>query len=373
MKSLRVGFAPASASFVDHSGLPPADNEPWPPVIIRKEEIDAEIERLASLPKPADGRRTSLVAHSRALGSAPGLAPGIQVALSVLRPGESTEPFRHNATDVSFCIRGRGHAIVAGRRSDFQQYDVWNTPSFVPHWRVNDSDDLQACLVYSNAALLKYMQVYVAEANPPLADVPAKEESGAAADPRRTSPYGVFQIGDDGAMLMPYERLIYPPALVSAPLFWPWERVRAELRKLQDLGQEYIGRRLYLLYNPVTGRTNGTTPNFFATITIRPPGIVDRPHRHVSAAINYYFHGTGRSSVGGNVYEWKAGDLMLSAPGWTVHNHAAHDDYVYELTIQDQPLNLTMESLLWQENMKQPPALLGTQVGFRTNRRTLEP
>ena len=43
----------------------------------------------------------------------------------------------------------------------------------------------------------------------------------------------------------------------------------------------------------MTGRTNGTTPNFFATITIRPPGIVDKPHRHVSAAMNYIFGGQG--------------------------------------------------------------------------------
>jgi len=61
---------------------------------------------------------------------------------------------------------------------------------------------------------------------------------------------------------------------------------------------------------------------------------------------------------------------MLSAPGWAVHNHASYDDYVYELTVQDQPLNIQMESLLWQENLKAAPALLGTEVGFDTNRKT---
>ena len=96
--------------------------------------------------------------------------------------------------------------------------------------------------------------------------------------------------------------------------------------------------------------------------------IVDRPHRHTSAAINYYFHGTGRSTVGGEVLEWKAGDLMLSAPGWAVHNHASYDDFVYELTVQDQPLNIAMESLLWQESLKLPLAVLGVQEGFGTNR-----
>jgi gentisate 1,2-dioxygenase len=105
-------------------------------------------------------------------------------------------------------------------------------------------------------------------------------------------------------------------------------------------------------------------------MTIRPPGIVDRPHRHSSAAINYYFHGTGRSTVEGKVLHWKAGDLMLSAPGWAVHNHASDDgDYVHELTVQDQPLNIAMESLLWQESLKLPMAVLGQQEGFGTNKK----
>ena len=59
---------------------------------------------------------------------------------------------------------------------------------------------------------------------------------------------------------------------------------------------------------------------------------------------------------------------LLSAPGWAVHNHASYDDYVYELTVQDQPLNIYMESLLWQENLQQPAALLGAQPGFDTSR-----
>jgi len=74
--------------------------------------------------------------------------------------------------------------------------------------------------------------------------------------------------------------------------------------------------------------------------------------------------------VAGNVYEWKAGDLMLSAPGWAVHNHASYDDYVYELTIQNQPLTIATEALLWQENLKEAPALLGAQMGFDTNRKS---
>ena len=228
-------------------------------------------------------------------------------------------------------------------------------------------------LTYSNAALLEKMKVHMVDEDPPLVAAVEGEESGEAeSDPRRQSPYGTFELGEDGAMLMPYERLINPPAVASRPLHWPWEKVKTHLDKLEALGKDYVGRRLYLLYNPMTGRTNGITPNFFATMTIRPPKIVDRPHRHTSAAINYYFAGQGRSVVEGEVYEWKAGDLMLSAPGWAMHNHASYDDYVYELTVQDQPLNIAMESLLWQESLKHPVALLGTEVGFETNRERIK-
>jgi gentisate 1,2-dioxygenase len=365
MNELKVAFEDVGAGFADVSGEAAPPNHPWSPVIITKAQIDAEIERLADAPRPDDGRRRSLIVHPAALPQAPGLAPGIQVALNVLKPGERTRPFRHNATEVTFCLRGSGRTVTAGREIAFGQYDVWNTPSYATSTRENVGRDLQVCLTYSNAPLLQFMQVYLAETDP-AETAPEAEADGD--DAARHSPYGAFGIGDDGAHLMPYELLINPPAVPSPALFWPWARVRAELNKLEALGSSYVGRRLYLLYNPMTGRTNGTTPSFFATITIRPPNIVDRPHRHVSAAINYYFQGSGRSSVAGNTYEWRAGDLMLSAPGWTVHNHASHDEPVYELTVQDQPLNIAMESLLWQESMKSPPALLGAQVGFSTNR-----
>ena len=97
-------------------------------------------------------------------------------------------------------------------------------------------------------------------------------------------------------------------------------------------------------------------------------GLVDRPHRHVSAAINYYFQGRGYSTVEGKRYEWEAGDLMLSAPGWAVHNHASKDKDVYELTIQDQPMHLALGSLLWHEDLRGEPKLLGLSSGFSTNR-----
>ena len=363
------------AKLVDQSGQTlggqsPDDHKPavdWPPVIVNAATIDGEIERLAAIAPPANGRRQTMFVHPAADPATPGLNPGVRVTLEVLKPGEETAPVRHNSTQVNFCIRGGGTTIVGGRPIQFAQYDVWNHPSYLPYRHVNDTDELQVRLTYSNAPVLEMLRVHLVDETPP----EAPELTAVTEKPRErrgTSPFGTFEIGGDGALLMPYETLISPPPVESKALHWPWHIVKANIDKLVALGPDYVGRRLYLMYNPMTGRSNGTTPGFFATMTMRPPNIVDRPHRHVSSAINYYFHGSGYSIVEGQRYEWRAGDLMVSAPGWAVHNHASYDEPVYELTVQDQPLHIMMESLLWQESLKEPAAVLGSDIGFATNR-----
>lgn len=359
-----------AARFADRAGATAPGITLWTPVVIPKEQIEAEVKRLASAPAPTNGRRTSLIVHPESKEPGLGLAPGIQVSLNVLLPGERTAPIRHNSTQVNFCIEGGGHTIINGELIRFTQYDVWVHPSMGIYSHFNDTNRIQVRLTYSNAALLEKLNIHYVEDNP--AEETGAEEAPKHADPDEApNPFADMIPLDGGAQLLSYERLVNPPVVEQRPLHWPWAKVKAELDKLAALGKGYVGRRLYLLYNPVTGRTNGTTNNFFAAITIRPPSIVDKPHRHTSAAINYFFGGHGKSIVDKKAYTWKAGDLMLTAPGWAVHNHASGDEPVYELTIQDQPLNLAMDSLIWQEDLREAPRLLGSQKGFVTNRAAL--
>jgi gentisate 1,2-dioxygenase len=350
-------------TFVDRSGAAPDQVGWWDPVVVRREDIEAEIERLASLPRPDDGRRRSLIVHPDAEEPGLGLAPGIEVALEVLLPGEESAPIRHSSTAVGFCLRGTGEARIADAAFAFDQYDVWCIPSMAPYTYVNTGTEVHARLQYSNAPVLEKLRVHVVET-----DFPPPDERATVEEGRRSASIDHLIDLDGGAQLLSYERLIDPPRIESPALHWPWVEVKARLDKLHALGESYKGRRLYLMYNPATGRTNGTTFSFFATMCLRPANIVDRPHRHIAAAINYFFSGEGDSLVAGKRYEWRAGDLMLTAPGWAIHRHASHGDDVYELTIQDSPAHLAMDSLLWQEDLKHPPRLLGTSKGFATNR-----
>ena len=96
-----------------------------PPVVVKKEMIDAEIERLANLPAPANGRRMSLVAHPET-GVGDGLAPGIAVSINVLKPGELLRNIhiRARALHKSFASHrsslthlGRSAVFLIGTRS----------------------------------------------------------------------------------------------------------------------------------------------------------------------------------------------------------------------------------------------------------------
>src|SRR5437016_14598362 len=112
--------------FKDRTGLPYEQPKLLKPVIVSKEAIEAEVQRLAGLPAPANGRRMSAICNP-ASGAGDGFTPGIGITICVLNPGERTKPIRHNSSQVNFCIRGAGHVIVDGNEVPYLQYDTWNT------------------------------------------------------------------------------------------------------------------------------------------------------------------------------------------------------------------------------------------------------
>jgi len=352
--------------FVDVSAAAPREQDLWPSIIVPRRAIEAEVERLADAPLPATGRRASAIAHPRSTGPVPAFAPGIDVTLHVVRPGERTPPVARNSSAVDMCIGGVGVASIGERSFEVSRFDVWNTPSLEPVSYRNDGDGLFVRLSYSNAPLLERLEVHYVDENPRVGRV-AGEGAGAATGARARDRAESIPLGPDGARLLGYEYLVDIDTVESKALLWPWAEVRQHLETVFRRDLSYTGRHLYLLYNPATERRMGTTHSFFATIAKYPPGKVDQPHRHTSAAINYYFIGHGKSSVMGQRMEWEAGDLHLSAPGWAIHNHGSREQGFCALTVQDHPLQIAMDSLMWQETLKSPIVKLGSQKGFETN------
>jgi gentisate 1,2-dioxygenase len=352
---------PGEAHLLDLTDRHVPEYRPLAPIIVKGAEIEAEVDRLAKVEMAS--RRRSVVVHPGLVGNR-ALMPACTVSVNVLLPGESTVAHRHNSSVVNYCLRGSGSSLIAGKQIEFGERDVWSTPPWAIHQHTNDSDEIQVRLSYSDSGLLDLLHVHVVDDSPGLDPYEALGDPDRVEDLTRGE-----QISDDGAALLTYEHLISPDPPYQQALHWAWSALEGRLYDLkQTRGKEYQGRRLFLLYDSTTGRVQGTTAAFFATMAILPAGTVDVPHRHSSAAINYYIAGTGWSIVGGQRYEWEAGDLMLSAPGWMPHGHAADDDStdVLALTIQDSPLQIALGSLLWQENIKVARTeALGVTSGFR--------
>ncbi|GAA4885970.1 cupin domain-containing protein [Pseudonocardia benzenivorans] len=354
---------------LDVSGAAAPAPAPWRPIKITRAEIDAEIDRLSAAPAPANGRRASRIVHPSAVAPGLGFAPGVSVTIEVLDPGERTAPMRENAHRVEIGIRGSGRISVQGRdvrEIDLARLDVANIPAMQGFVFRNTGDEVWARLSYSNAPLLEKLTAHYAEdlpegweprrrtAGPRSTEAPAAYTRGTAPD---------HAIGTDGARLRGYEFLVDIEVVESLALHWPWEEVRRLLSRTAGDG----GRTIMALYNPATRRRQGATHNFFVTASYLPPGSGQRPrgrgHKHTSVAINYHFAGHGESEVDGETLTWEEGDLLLSAPSWLEHAHYQGAEGLGAFTVQDHPLHIGMESLVWQEEMDGPVLTLGSEDG----------
>jgi gentisate 1,2-dioxygenase len=345
---------------------------PWQASLASAEAIEAAFEKLAVGDPGTDGRREFLASHPDC-GVGGGLAPAIEVRFGLLLPGEQMRPRRTNASSLGIVLAGRARTQVGDREIELAPRDVWTTPSMHREvlWCVGDQP--VRYISYSNAALLAKIDALYVQMDPPHEEGAALEEQVAASfsagvGRAKELAGGPVPLGKGLGALLPYEHLIDPDVVANPPLHWPWESVAPHLGLVRSLGEKYNGRPLWCLYNPATGRRNGTTQSFFATMTSAPPNVVGPAHRHMSSAINYILEGSGFSIVEGKRIEWKAGDIMLSAPGWATHGHGIGPDGAIILTVQDHPLHIGTESLVWQEDVKGGAILtLGAQTGFETN------
>ena len=351
---------------------------------MRRATLETQREKLLAVPRIDAGTRRCSIVHPNSLSA--GLAPGIRVSLETLAPGERAASAITNATSICFAIDGSATGSTDGTERNVARWDTWTVPSMAIETYEATGNRNQTTpfsfLRFSNASMLDLLGVHWTEKRAGLnADRPGGiEETGHWPAPRPFPEGSVGSLGNDGRVgafseegpfRLEYERLIDPPFVGARSWKWSWEQVRSQLDDLHGLDERYAGRRVCLLYDPATGRTNGTTFNLFASMCMRPAGIIDTAHRHTAAAVNYFFSGNGWSTINGERVEWSEGDLVFAAPGWTAHHHASGADDVYQMAVQDNPIHLAMGSLLWQEDFDATPKLLGIEPGFTTNRHIL--
>jgi gentisate 1,2-dioxygenase len=166
--------------------------------------------------------------------------------------------------------------------------------------------------------------------------------------------------GSDGRILG-YADLLKPAWRPLRPQRWPWRAIEDALAPMDNGDPEYHGRRVIMLYDPVTGQAQGTVGRILMFAGIIAAGEIHPPHRHTSVAINYWTAGHGFSVIDGDRIDWEAGDLVLT-PAWSGHGHANDgDETVWGVVVHDTPLLYELGVLLWQEVLDGTIARLGAE------------
>lgn len=342
--------------------LPVGSPKPWKPLLVPRKEIENEISRLCDDSREPGELRATQIVHPQSRGEIEGVSPSLSLSIIVVRPGETLSLRRDNASRTEFCIRGSGAAIIGGRRLAFNKFDTWTVPSMCRREYRCEGTEPFVWLSYSNAPMLERLKIYYSD------ELDAAPRSAKSQDVGSTNQYirqnaPDYPIGTDGARLRGYEYVVDIEPVENRPLIWPWQDVLPHLSRVEGDGK----RTIMLLYNPATGRINGTTKSFFATLTSFPAGkgypAPPRGHKHSSYACNYHFEGSGHSIVDGEYIDWTAGDFLFSAPSWSEHSHGISKEGASVLTIQDHPFQIGVESLIWQEEVDGPILTLGSEPG----------
>jgi len=78
------------------------------------------------------------------------IMPTIGAQLQLLKPKEQTEAHRHTGSVIYQAAQGRGWSVIAGRRFDWEERDIFALPSWAPHSHANASSTEDAVLFSFN-------------------------------------------------------------------------------------------------------------------------------------------------------------------------------------------------------------------------------
>lgn len=91
--------------------------------------------------------------------------PTIGASMQLLRPGQHTLAHRHTGSFVYQVAKGRGYSVIAGKRFDWEEKDIFVVPSWAIHEHANASDSEDACLfAFNDLPVMRSLGIYAEEA-----------------------------------------------------------------------------------------------------------------------------------------------------------------------------------------------------------------
>jgi gentisate 1,2-dioxygenase len=224
----------------------------------------------------------------------------LYAGLQTILPGETARAHRHTPFALRFIIEGsRGFTAVEGEKVMMERGDMVLTPSWEWHDHGNEGD---TPMIWMDGLDLPLWQI-----------LPANFTDH-------------------------YESLRYPSELLkdASNRRYPWDEMQAKL----DAAPGETAEERYRL------RSNGAeiSATSGASALRLNAGASTAPFRETSSAIFHVYEGSGRSTIGSTVLEWKQGDTF-AVPAWqkVVHENGG-DATAYLFRFDDRPLMQALAS-----------------------------
>jgi gentisate 1,2-dioxygenase len=294
------------------------------------------------VPIDRGGDRRVLSLGNPGLGGRPYAAGTLWGAVQCLGPRETAPAHRHSPGAIRFVIEGSGvWTTVDGDACDMGAGDLILTPSMRWHEHTNGGDDPMMWFDGLDLPMIEALDAVFFEEHPDDVQPAAQRHNQSEqAIPDRTRAFAAA-----GATTL--------DPTPSPLLAYRWADTDAELTRLaaQDDGPivslEFV--------NPHSGAS--VLPTLSCGMHRLRAGKPTLPHQQTGNVIWVVFRGAGVSIIGGQRFEWSAGDMFV-VPSWVpVEHHATTPADLF--TLADSPVLRAM-GIHRENTLDQQQAIVGT-------------
>ncbi len=272
-----------------------------------------------------EAERRVLVLENPTMRGKSCITEALFAGLQLIMPGEIAATHRHSPAALRLIVEGsRAFTAINGERAYMEPGDLILTPSWAWHDHGHEGEVPVVWLDGLDIPMVRFMGPVFAEPHP--------EKAHAEGNP----------VGDNrvryGANMLPFGARLRDEK--NSPVFhYPFARSREallDLARAQDL-DPFHGVKMEFV-NPANG--GPTMPTLGTYMQLVPQGFTTESYRSTAAWVYSVAEGTGRTTIGEEIFEWGPRDTFV-VPAWYPHCHEADED-AFLFSFSDKPVHDTL-------------------------------
>ena len=300
------------------------------PAIWHYQEIRPYLMESCKLIGAAEAERRVMVLENPGLPGQSRVTQSLFAGLQIILPGEIAPAHRHVASALRFIIEGKdAFTAVAGERTMMEPGDFVITPSWTWHDHGNEGS---GPMVWLDGLDMHVINMLAASFREDLGGKAHKLERPEGAAP-----------AEFGNNLLPVD-VVHRSQ--TSPIFnYPYRKSRESLdalARMRDPDPWHAHKMKFI--NPVNG--GWAMPTMSTWMQLLPKGFKSAPYRSTDSAVFAVVEGRGRSTIGGETFEWGKHDIFV-APSWAAHTHQCAQDavlFIYSDRVIQEKLDIWREA-----------------------------